>query len=91
MPGPCGNPETTGGQDPPPWKITKLGFLSNIGPDPLKNHKATKSAFNVGQSSASQRRVGPPLAKLSRSARVVSIAEQAYLSLTWSYTRELTR
>ena len=26
-------------------------FLSHIGPDPLKNHKATKPAFNVGPSS----------------------------------------
>ena len=24
------------------------GFLSNTGPDPLKNHKATKPAFNFG-------------------------------------------
>ena len=29
-----------------------IGFLSNTGPDPLKNHKATKPTFNVGQSSA---------------------------------------
>ena len=29
-----------------------LGFLSNIGPDFLKNHKATKPAFNTGPSSA---------------------------------------
>ena len=33
----------------PPLKITKnIGFLSNSGPDPLKNHKATKPVFNVG-------------------------------------------
>ena len=25
-----------------------IGFLSNTGSDPLKNHKATKPAFNVG-------------------------------------------
>ena len=25
-----------------------IGFLSNTGPDPLNNHNATKSAFNVG-------------------------------------------
>ena len=31
------------------------GFLSNTGPDPLKNHKATKPAFNVVPSSARQR------------------------------------
>ena len=27
-------------------------FLSNTGPDPLNNHKATKLAFNAGPSSA---------------------------------------
>ena len=30
-------------------------FLSNTGPEPLKNHKATKPAFNVGPPSAHQR------------------------------------
>ena len=36
---------------PPPLKNKKkLGFLSNPGKDPLKNHKATKPAFNVGPS-----------------------------------------
>ena len=25
-----------------------IGFLSNIGPDPLKNREATKPAFKVG-------------------------------------------
>ena len=37
----------TGGPD---TKYTKIGFLSNTGPDPLKNHKATKPAFKVGPS-----------------------------------------
>ena len=38
------------------FKIHKnTGFLSNTGPDPLKNHKSTKPAFNVGSSSARQR------------------------------------
>ena len=32
----------------------KLGFLSNTGPDLLKNHKATKPAFNVVPLSARQ-------------------------------------
>ena len=32
----------------PPKKHKNLGFLSNTGPDPLKNHKATKPAFNIG-------------------------------------------
>ena len=32
---------------PPPLKNHKnIGFLSNTGPDLLKNHKATKPAFN---------------------------------------------
>ena len=40
----------------PPLKNHKnKGFLRNTGPDPLKNYKATKPAFNVGQSSARQR------------------------------------
>ena len=30
-------------------------FLSNTDSDPLKNHKSTKSAFNVGPSSVRQR------------------------------------
>ena len=29
-----------------------IGFLSNSGPDPQKNYKATEPAFNVGPSSA---------------------------------------
>ena len=32
-----------------------MGFHSNTGPDPLKKHKATKPAFNIGQPSARQR------------------------------------
>ena len=36
---------------PPPLKNHKnIGFLRNTGADPLKNHKATKPAFNVGPS-----------------------------------------
>ena len=31
-----------------------IGFLCNTSPDPLKNHKATKPAFNVGSSLAHQ-------------------------------------
>ena len=48
------DPEGRGGQGV--WNPSKnhknIGFLSNTGQDPLKNHKATKPAFNVGQSSA---------------------------------------
>ena len=54
----CADPEAgTGGTDPPPpLKIIKyIRFLSNTGQDPLKNHKATKLAFNVDPSSARQR------------------------------------
>ena len=55
-----GDPEgDTGGPDPPPPPPEKSHFfffaILNTGPDPLKNHKATKPAFNVGPSSASQR------------------------------------
>ena len=32
-----------------------IGFLSNAGPDPLKNLKATKPEYNVGQSSVAVR------------------------------------
>ena len=51
---PCADPERGQEPPPPPWKITKIGFLSNTGPDPLKNLKATKPEFNVGPSSARQ-------------------------------------
>ena len=44
----------TGGSDPPLKNHKNLGFLSNTGLDPLKNHKATKPEFNVGPSSARQ-------------------------------------
>ena len=33
---------------PPPEKSQKIGFVSDTGSDLLKNHKATKPAFNVG-------------------------------------------
>ena len=47
---PCADPERGGGgRGRTPLKITKnIGFFSNTGPDPLKNHKAAKPAFNVG-------------------------------------------
>ena len=54
----CADPEGGGGGQgvrTPPEKSQKIGFLSNTGPDPLKNHKATKPAFTVGPSSARQR------------------------------------
>ena len=44
----CVDPEgrTWGQKHPPPLKNHKnIGCLSNIGLDPLKNHKATKPAF----------------------------------------------
>ena len=51
----CADPERgTGGSDPPE-KSQNIGSLSNPGPDPLKNHEATKPAFNVGPSLARQR------------------------------------
>ena len=44
-----------GGPDPPPEKSQILRVSYYSGPDPLKNHKATKPEFNVGPSSAHQR------------------------------------
>ena len=44
----CADPEGGYGVRTPSLKNDKnIGFLSNIGPDPLKNHKATKPAFNL--------------------------------------------
>ena len=52
----CADPEWDRGSGPSPHKNHKiLGFLSNTSPDPLKNYKATKPAFNVGSSSTHQR------------------------------------
>ena len=45
----------TGGPTSPLENHKNIGFLSNTDPDPLKNHKATKPAFNGGLSSARQR------------------------------------
>ena len=50
----CADPEGGRGSGPPE-KSQNIGFLSNTGQDPLKNHKATKPAFNVWPSSARQR------------------------------------
>ena len=47
------DPEGDKGPDPPE-KSQNIGFHSNTGPDPLTNYKATKPAFNVGATSASQ-------------------------------------
>ena len=53
--GSCTDPERwTGVQDPPLKNHKNIGFLSNTGPDPLKNHKATKPAFNFRPSLAHQ-------------------------------------
>ena len=50
------DPERGGGAGGPnfPENSKNIGFLSNIGLDPLKNHKETKPAFNVGPSLARQ-------------------------------------
>ena len=52
----CADPDGGGQGIRTPLKNHKnIGFLSSTGPDPLKNHKAAKPAFNVGSSSARQR------------------------------------
>ena len=48
----CVDPERGRGSGPPPLQKKAIGFFSNTGTDPLKNHKATKPAFNGGPSSA---------------------------------------
>ena len=54
----CGSRGGTRGPDPPPLKKhTNLRFVSNSGPDPLKNHEATEPAFSVGPLSARQRKM----------------------------------
>ena len=49
------DPEGWEGDPDPPVNHKNIGFLSNTGLDPLKNHKATKAAFNVGPTMARQR------------------------------------
>ena len=43
------------GVQTPPEESQNTGFLSDTGPYPPKNHKATKPAFNVEPSSVRQR------------------------------------
>ena len=43
------------GPDPPLKNHNNIGFLCNTGPEPVRNRKATKPAFNAGPSSARQR------------------------------------
>ena len=78
---------------PPPLKSHK-GFLSNTGPDPLINHKATnmaKPTSNVGPSSACQRNAikmafrwrasGDPLLVLFVSFLISSITKKAFVRI----------
>ena len=52
----CADPEGGMGSGPLLKNHINIWFLSNTSEDPLKNHKATKPAFDVGPSSASQRK-----------------------------------
>ena len=51
----CGSDGGPGGRTPSLENHKSIGFLGKTGPDPMKNHKATKPAFNVGPSSVRQR------------------------------------
>ena len=53
----CADPEGGGGSGvwTPPKNHKNIGFSSDIGLEPMKNHKATKPTFNVWPSSARQR------------------------------------
>ena len=48
-----------GGTGTPSKNHKMIGFHSNTGPDPLKTHKATNSAVNVGSQLACQRNAIP--------------------------------
>ena len=48
----CADPEGGAGGLDPLKNHKNIGFLSNTGPDSMKNHKATKPAFKVGPPSA---------------------------------------
>ena len=64
----CPEP-VTGDSDPHLKNHTAIGFLSNTGPDFLKNHKSSNPAFNVGPLSGCQRNaiIGPLLGVLGSS------------------------
>ena len=51
----CADPHGGQGVRTPLKKSQNKGFLSDSGPDPLKNNEATEPAFNVGPSSARKR------------------------------------
>ena len=53
----CGSRGGGGGRwtGPPMKNHRNIGFHSNSGPDPLKKHKATKPALNVGPLAARTR------------------------------------
>ena len=65
---------------PPPEKSQNIRFLSNTGPDTLKNHKATKPAFNVGPSSAFLWRAddGPPLVLFGIGEHYFSVIKNSF-------------
>ena len=50
----------------PPENHTNIGLPCNTGSDPLKNHKATKPAFNVWPSSAASFARGLMMAHLKQ-------------------------
>ena len=50
----CGSRGGDRGSGHPLKNHENIVFISNIGPDPLKNHKAYKPAFSVGPPSALQ-------------------------------------
>ena len=59
----------TRGPDPLLENHKAIWFLISTGPVPMENHKATKSAFNVGPSSVSQRNAlsgGPMMVRFER-------------------------
>ena len=54
---PCADPEGAGGLNPPLKNYKAIWCLLNTDTDTMENHKAKKSAFNVGPQLAHQQNV----------------------------------
>ena len=70
----CGSRGGDRGSDPHLENHKTIGFLSNTGLDFLKNHKATKPAFNVRPSSAHQQTAISVGSSLSHQRNAIEMA-----------------
>ena len=79
----CADPEGRQGVRTLPENLKTIGFLSNTGPNPLKNHEATKPAFNVGPSSALQRNAYSGIWILSSTEKTLSPSDKTFWIRAW--------